>query len=168
MLADGLRPVVIGQHLGVGSPPDQGVQRTVGVSGIEVVFEFLDKSVLRRAMFGAFVQYALDVGGQRDEPQEVLGEQRPADIARALGEDAAGRSEAHGVVLDLAELEDIQCFSDGEEVGHRHAQGVRERVKGEYRLVVTAAGVRVVTGSDALSAVGPQSRGCGQHVRQPY
>jgi hypothetical protein len=26
----------------------------------------------------------------------------------------------------------------------------------------------VVTGSDALSAVGPQSRGCGQHVRQPY
>jgi hypothetical protein len=96
--------VVVGQHLGVSSPPDQGVERTLGVSGIEVVFEFLDKSVLRRAMFGAFVQYALDMGGERDEPQEVLGEQRPAEIARALDEDAARRREAHGIVLDLAAL----------------------------------------------------------------
>jgi hypothetical protein len=86
------------------------------------------------------------------------------------------------------------CLSNWEEVGHRHAKGLRERVKrgvavaggyghgfeqspdlldaGGGKMNSASPGIRngpclvsQAAGSDAVSAVGPRSRECGPHVR---
>ena len=102
------------------------------------------------------VEHVADVGGQRHEAQQVIGEQPLACLRIGIGEGPGGRGEPDVALLDLGEAQELQRLGIGEELVDLELQAA-----GELRQVGTPV---IGRGSQRLDQAGHQ---VGADPRQP-
>ena len=68
---------------------------------------------------GALVEYAFDVGGQRDKSEEVLGELALTGVGDARREDTSGRGEGQRISFEISEFQNVQSLGHGHQCHRR-------------------------------------------------
>ena len=81
-----------------------------------MILEFVTEPPGRRLVGGPLIEHPADVSGKRHIGRQLLGEEAFALVDLALGEAPAGGGQADVTALELGEAQELQRFSDREEI----------------------------------------------------
>src|SRR5215469_9351264 len=101
--AERLRLVFIRENFRVTCPIYHRIERFLGGPVAQMILQLLLEAHPRSAMAGALIKHTLDVIGQRNGGEQVLGEHPFAALRVEIGEAARGRIQQDVTLLDLAE-----------------------------------------------------------------